>query len=149
MSNNIICSGALFYTLNTNRFLFLYRKNGKRANLWGLVGGTNEGSESPWEGLIREAQEEIGTVPDIVKTIPLETFISSDQHFQFHTYLCIINNEFIPVLNYEHDGYAWVGYNNWPKPLHLGLKNTLSSKINRVKLETVFKMSELFKLPNN
>ena len=142
---NIICSGALFYTLNTKRFLLLYRKNGKRSNQWGIVGGTNEGCETPWEGLKREINEEISISPEILKTIPLETFISSDQKFQFHTYLCVVENEFIPVLNEEHDGYAWVGYGNWPKPLHQGLRNTLNSKINRAKLETVFNMVDLLK----
>lgn len=142
---NIICSGALFYTLNTKRFLLLYRKNGKRNNQWGIVGGTNEGCETPWEGLKREINEEISISPEILKTIPLETFISSDQKFQFHTYLCVVENEFIPVLNEEHDGYAWVGYGNWPKPLHQGLRNTLNSKINRAKLETVFNMVDLLK----
>lgn len=144
MTKEIICSGALFYTLNTRRFLLLYRKNGKRNNQWGIVGGTNEYNETPWEGLKREIQEEIGTVPDIVKTIPLETFVSSDSKFHFHTYLCLIKDEFIPVLNEEHDGYAWVGYGNWPKPLHQGLRSTLISKTNRAKLETVFAMADLF-----
>lgn len=143
--NNIVCSGALFYTLDTKRFLFLYRKSSKRNNQWGIVGGTNESYESPWEGLRREIEEEISVCPDIIKTIPLETFISSDQHFQFHTYLCVIEKEFIPVLNSEHDGYAWVGFDNWPKPLHQGLRNTLSSKINRVKLKTVFEVINLIK----
>lgn len=142
---NIVCSGALFYTLKTKRFLLLYRKNSKRNNQWGIVGGTNEACETPWSGLRREIEEEIGFCPEIIKTIPLETFISSDQHFQFHTYLCVIENEFVPILNEEHDGYAWVGYENWPKPLHQGLRNTLSSKINRVKLETIFNMVDLLK----
>ena len=141
--DNIICSGALFYTLSTNRFLFLYRKNGRKSNLWGIVGGTNETSETPWEGLQREIVEEIGKIPNIIKNIPLETFISNDQKFKFHTYLCIIEEEFIPILNNEHDGYAWVGYENWPKPLHHGLKNTLYSKINKAKLKTVFSMLEI------
>lgn len=145
MIKQITCSGALFYTLKSKRFLLLYRKNGKRSEQWGIVGGTNEGSETPWEGLKREIEEEIGFLPSIKKTIPLETFISSDSHFQFHTYLCVIEEEFIPNLNNEHDGYAWVGFNNWPKPLHQGLRNTLSSKINKAKLETVFKMVDLFK----
>ena len=144
MTKNIVCSGALFYTLKTKRFLLLYRKSSKRSEQWGIVGGTNEAEETPWIGLKREIEEEIGFLPEIKKTIPLETFISSDAHFQFHTYLCVIEEEFIPQLNCEHDGYAWVGFNNWPKPLHQGLRNTLSSKINRAKLETVFKMVELF-----
>lgn len=142
----IICSGALFYTQETNRFLFLHRAKGKRADLWGLVGGTNEGTETPWEGLCREITEEIGDMPEIVKTIPLETFISPDARFHFHTYLCIVKEEFIPQLNNEHNGYAWVSFSKWPKPLHQGLRNTLTSKTNIAKLETVFKMIELLDL---
>lgn len=138
----IICSGALFYTLDTHRFLFLHRTKGKQNNLWGLVGGTNEGTETPWESLKREISEEIGTV-EIKKTIPLETFVSNDDKFQFHTYLCLVENEFIPILNDEHDGYAWVTFTKWPKPLHHGLRNTLQNKTNQLKLETVFKLIEL------
>jgi len=140
--NNIICSGALFYTLDTKRFLFLHRTQGKQSNLWGLVGGTAEDKETPWESLKREISEEIGKI-DIKKTIPLETFISNDSKFHFHTYLCVVEQEFIPKLNKEHDGYAWVTFTKWPKPLHHGLRNTLTNKTNQTKLETVFKLIEL------
>lgn len=138
----IICSGALFYTLDTHRFLFLHRTKGKQNNLWGLVGGTNEGPETPWESLKREITEEIGTT-EIKKTIPLETFISNDSKFLFHTYLCVVDKEFLPVLNDEHDGFAWVSFTKWPKPLHHGLRNTLTNKTNQTKLETVFKLIDL------
>lgn len=140
---NIICSGALFYTLDTNRFLFLHRARSKNSRVWGLVGGTNENTETPWTGLQREVHEEIGFMPEIKKTIPLETFISNDEKFLFHTYLCVIENEFIPTLNQEHDGYAWVSFGNWPKPLHQGLNNTLSNKTNQKKLDTIFKLIHL------
>ena len=139
----IVCSGALFYTLDTNRLLLLHRTQSKQHNVWGLVGGTNEDKETPWEGLKREIQEEIGSLPNIKKTIPLETFVSNDDHFSFHTYLCVVENEFIPKLNNEHDGYAWVSFGKWPKPLHSGLANTLRSKTNQQKLETVFQLIEL------
>jgi len=139
---DIICSGALLYALDTRRFLFLHRTQSKQKDLWGLVGGTNEGTETPWEGLRREIQEEIGTI-SIKKTIPLETFVSNDSKFLFHTYLVVVKNEFIPKLNNEHDGYAWVSFSKWPKPLHYGLKNTLSKKINLSKLETVFQLIDL------
>lgn len=143
MKNKIVCSGSLFYTLDTNRFLFLHRAQGKRNNMWGLVGGTNEGAETPFEGLKREIEEEIGFLPKIKKTLPLESFISSDEQFFFHTYLCIVDTEFIPKLNKEHDGYAWCSFTKWPKPLHHGLRNTLQSKINLRKLETVFQTINL------
>lgn len=139
---NIVCSGALFYSLKTKRFLFLHRTQGRQNNLWGLVGGTNESAETPWEGLQREIEEEIGTV-EIKKTLPLETFVSNDEKFSFHTYVCVVENEFIPTLNYEHDGYAWVSFGRWPKPLHQGLRNTLNNKNNVQKLETVFKLLDL------
>jgi len=139
----IICSGALFYSLDTRRFLFLHRNNGKRKNLWGLVGGTNEDKETPWEGLRREVEEEIGFLPDIIKTMPLETFISNDELFHYHTYICIVQNEFLPKLNFEHNGYAWVSFTKWPRPLHDGVRNTLTSKVNQKKLQTVFEVLDL------
>ena len=143
MNKKIICSGTLFYSLSTKRFLLLHRTQGKHKDLWGLVGGTNEDGETPWEGLQREIEEEIGTVPNIKKTVPLESFISNDQHFYFHTYLCVIENEFIPNLNNEHNGYAWVSFKKWPKPLHHGLSNTLKNKTNIGKLETVIRLVDM------
>ena len=138
----IICSGALFYAKKSKRFLFLHRTQGKQKDLWGLVGGTNEDKETPRSALQREIKEEIGET-SIIKTIPLETFISNDSKFKFHTYLCVIEKEFIPTLNIEHNGYAWVSFNKWPKPLHQGLRNTLSNKVILTKLETVFKLIDL------
>jgi len=142
MKEKIVCSGALLYALDTNRFLFLHRAQSKRSDVWGLVGGKNETAETPFKSLLREIKEEIGDL-EIKKTMPLETFVSTDSKFSFHTYLCIIPNEFIPKLNEEHDGYAWVRFGKWPKPLHQGLRNTLQSKLNLTKLETVFKVIEL------
>ena len=142
---DIVCSGALVYTLDTHRFLFLHRTNGKTSKTWGLVGGTNEGTETPWEGLNREIKEEIGEI-EIKKTIPLETFVSNDEKFKFYTYLCVVEKEFLPKLNNEHNGYAWCSFNCWPKPLHNGLKNTLTNKVNLNKLETVFKVIDLMEI---
>tara|TARA_B100001013_G_scaffold636_6_gene551 strand:+ start:19939 stop:20370 length:432 start_codon:yes stop_codon:yes gene_type:complete len=138
MTQRIIGCGALFYTLNTQRFLLLHRTQSKQSHVWGLVGGTTT-SENPWEGLKREIKEEIGN-QQIVKTIPMETFISNDENFLYHTYLCLVKDEFIPKLNKEHDGYSWVAFGRWPKPLHQGLRKTLQNKTNQTKLETVFKM---------
>jgi len=132
----IVCSGALFYSLNTKRFLFLHRTGNKSNVSWGLVGGTNEHKETPWEGLKREIHEEIGEV-DYKKVVPLESFVSNDNHFFFHTYLIVVDNEFIPTLNKEHDGYAWVSAGKWPKPLHHGLRNTLQNKTIQNKLTTI------------
>jgi 8-oxo-dGTP pyrophosphatase MutT (NUDIX family) len=139
----IICSGALFYSKHTKRFLLLQKARGKHQGTWGLVGGTNELTETPWEGLQREIQEEVGAVPKILKTIPLETFVSNDSVFHFHTYLCVVDNEFMPVLSDEHCAYSWSTVDFAPKPLHQGLRNSLGNKIIRAKLQTIFDVISL------
>ena len=139
----IVCSGALFYAKSTRRFLLLQKSSGKHEGTWGLVGGTNITGERPWQGLQREVAEEIGTIPAILKTIPLETFVSNDRVFNFHTYLCVIKDEFVPVLSDEHQGWAWATIDRAPKPLHQGLRNSFSSKTIRTKLQTVFDLVDL------
>lgn len=108
------------------------------------MGGTTENKETPWEGLNREVMEELGFVPKIIKTIPLETFVSNDAVFHFHTYLCVVEQEFIPVLSDEHIAYSWSTIDYAPRPLHQGLKNSFTNKIIRAKLQTIFDVIELF-----
>ena len=143
VTDKIVCSGALFYAKSTRRFLLLQKSQGKHAGTWGLVGGTNLTGENPWQGLMREVQEEIGHFPEIIKTIPLETFVSNDKVFNFHTYLCVIEDEFIPVLSEEHCAWAWANIDYAPKPLHQGLRNSFTNKTIRTKLQTVFDIVEL------
>jgi len=135
----MIAAGALFYARNTNRFLLLHRTQGKRSQVWGLVGGSQELGETAWECCNREIKEEVGLV-EIEKILPLEKFCTRDKSFEYHTYVCFIEEEFIPNLNHEHDGYAWVTYGKWPNPLHYGLKNTLAKKYNKDKLKTVLEV---------
>jgi len=109
MNDDIVCSGALFYAKSTKRFLFLLRTQGRTSESWGIVGGKKEDFDANnFEALKREIAEEIGVIPPIRKTIPLELFISKDNKFFYHTYLMIIDDEFIPKLNSEHSGWAAV-----------------------------------------
>jgi 8-oxo-dGTP pyrophosphatase MutT (NUDIX family) len=134
--NQVICSGGIFLAKDTRRFLFLLRTQGKTAGTWGLVGGKKEPSDNTaYDALTREIEEEVGKTPAIKKIIPLELFISNDQHFQYNTYVLLVDREFTPTLNEEHSGYAWCDYENYPKPLHQGVKNSFTNKIIRAKLE--------------
>ena len=135
---NIHCAGALFLAQSTQRFLFLERAQGRTAGTWGLAGGKQEPDDATtYDALLRECQEELGFVPEIVKTVPIERYASNDELFYYNTYVLIVAEEFIPKLNREHWGYSWVSYDHWPKPLHQGLRTTLSSKTTRTKLETI------------
>jgi ADP-ribose pyrophosphatase YjhB (NUDIX family) len=143
IKDHIVCSGALFYAKSTRRFLLLQKAQGKHEGTWSLVGGTNHLDETPWQGLQREIVEEIGSMPSIIKTIPIETFVSNDKVFNFHTYLCVVADEFVPILSTEHAGWAWTTIDRTPKPLHQGLRNSFSSKTIRTKLQTVFDLIDL------
>jgi len=137
MEKNIICSGALFYSTSTKRFLLLQRTDFKTRGMWGLVGGQARYTESAFEGLKREIMEEVGETLKFKKVIPLELFTSNDQKFFFNTYLIAVENEFIPKLNKEHSGYCWCNFECWPKNLHAGLRNTLNNKAIKGKLQTI------------
>lgn len=143
VKDRIICSGALFYAKSTRRVLLLQKAHGKHAGTWGLVGGTTINGESPWQGLQREIVEEIGSMPGVIKNIPLETFVSNDSVFNFHTYLCVVENEFVPTLSLEHDGWAWATIDSAPKPLHQALRSSFGNRTMRTKLQTVFDVMDL------
>jgi len=117
-------AGVFFYSTNTNRYLYLLRTDAKNPGNWGIPGGKVEKGETLLEGIVRECQEEIGHFPEDAKLIPIQKFIN--RSFTYHTFFCQVDDEFIPVLNEEHCGYAWVGDNQYPKPLHPGLFNTVS-----------------------
>ena len=147
MENNslteIDCSGALICARNTHRILLLQKKEGKHAGRWGLVGGTNHSNESAWQGLCREINEELGVDPNIKKTLPLERFVSNDSMFKFHTYFCIVDEEFIPKLSNEHVAWGWFSLNSLPKPVHKGLDLSLRNRIIENKIQTILDIVDL------
>lgn len=126
-------AGIFFYSINTHRFLYLLRNDSKYT--WGVPGGKIEKDESLLEGLERECVEEIGHFPNNAKLIPIQKFINNS--FTYHTFFCAVNDEFVPILNNEHIGYAWVGNDQHPKPMHPGLFSTINIDIVKEKLITL------------
>lgn len=127
----IVSAGVFFYSKNTNRFLYLLRNDNKN-NCWALPGGKIELNETLLDGIKRECIEEINFWPNDVKLVPIQKFVNHD--FTYNTFFCEIPNEFIPELNEEHIGYAWVKLENYPKPLHPGLFNLINFDIVQDKL---------------
>ena len=120
--------GVWFYSIATDRYLYLLRNDVKNPGCWGLPGGKVDAGENLQEALTRECTEEIGIWPEAVKLVPIEKFTSIDNKFSYHTFFCLVENEFVPILNNEHYGYSWIKSGVWPKPLHPGLWTTINFK---------------------
>jgi 8-oxo-dGTP pyrophosphatase MutT (NUDIX family) len=127
-------AGIFFYCTSTNRFLFLLR-NDKNGNTWSIPGGKIEKDETLFTGLERECAEEIGYFPENAKLIPIQKFVNNT--FTYHTFFCAVTSEFIPILNYEHSGYAWVDQGLYPKPMHPGLWSTVNIDLVQEKLQSL------------
>jgi 8-oxo-dGTP pyrophosphatase MutT (NUDIX family) len=118
--------GVWFKSQNTGRYLYLLRNDSKHPGAWGLPGGKLEPGETLLDGMKRECVEELGLFPMFHRLIPLETFTSIDSLFEYHTWMCLVSDEFVPTLNDEHLGYAWLDTGHFPKPMHPGLWNTVN-----------------------
>lgn len=129
-------AGIFFYCKNTNRHLYLLRAD--KNPTWSIPGGKLNKDETLLKGLQRECLEEISLWEENWKLIPIQKFVNNST-FVYHTFFCMINEEFIPKLNYEHLGYAWVNIDNYPKPLHSGLFNTINFDVVNEKIKLLIK----------
>jgi len=129
--------GVWFYSLKTGRHLYLMRNDKKYTGHWALPGGKIENDETLIEAITRECTEEMGVMPEYIKLIPVEKFTADRNYFSYHTFFCLLENEFIPDLNHEHTGYAWINSRTIPKPLHPGFWNTIKTKEIYKKLDTL------------
>ena len=118
--------GILFYAQNTQRYLYLLRNDPKHPGTWGLPGGKIDNGETLMQAIQRECCEEMGSMPDYNKLAPIEKFTSADGGFVYHTFFCSVVSEFVPELNEEHVGWAWIASGQWPRPMHPGLWSTIN-----------------------
>jgi len=130
-------AGVFFFSKKTQRYLYLLRTDPKNPTNWGIPGGKIETDETLLEGIARECEEEIGMFPSYAKLIPIQKFVNNS--FTYHTFFCEVDDEFTPELNDEHCGYAWVGDNQYPKPLHPGLFSTVNFDVVQEKLKSLTK----------
>ena len=118
--------GIWFFSRATRRYLYLLRNDTRHPDSWGLPGGKCNRDESLLDGILRECQEELGISFASSKFLPIEKFTSAEGTFVYNTFFCAVDQEFLPTLNDEHQGYAWIDSGVWPRPMHPGLWNTVN-----------------------
>ncbi len=129
--------GTIFVSTQTHRVLLNLRAPYKTHSLtWSLWGGMMEDNEQPKSALLRELEEEMGFVPDIERIYPFDVYQSKDKHFKYYSFVCIVEDEFVPVLNKESAGYCWIDLGQWPKPMHQGAKISFCNEkaIDKIKI---------------
>lgn len=129
--------GVWFYSLDTERYLYLMRDDAKHPGAWGLPGGKVNSGETLLDSIRRECREEMGSMPEYERLVPIEKFTSHDGRFHYHTFYCCVATEFRPQLNHEHLGYAWIDAGTWPRPLHPGLWNTVNFDVIQTKIQQI------------
>ena len=127
-------AGVFFYSSSTKRYLYLLRSD-QRSPTWSIPGGGIDHNETLFEGIARECDEEMKFDIFELKLIPIQKFVNNT--FSYHTFFCEVKEEFMPTLNDEHVGYAWVKEGQYPKPLHPGLFSTVNIDIVLEKLNSL------------
>jgi 8-oxo-dGTP pyrophosphatase MutT (NUDIX family) len=134
-SSAINAVGVWFYSASTDRYLYVMRADRRHANHWALPGGKQNAGESLLQTINRECREELGSMPDCRSMIPLEQFTNDTNSFTYHTFFSAVAREFVPRLNNEHVGYAWINSGCWPRPMHPGLWATVNFDVIQQKLD--------------
>ena len=135
--------GIWFYSVSTCSYLYLLRNDAKHPGSWGLPGGKVESAETLMEGIVRECEEELGSMPEYLRIVPLEKFTTADSRFAYNTFFCSVADEFRPILNDEHIGWAWIASGHLPRPLHPGLWSTVNLESVQDKILTMEKQIQM------
>ena len=74
------------------------------------------------------------------RIVPIELYLSEDRGFEYGTYVCLVEQEFLTTANKT---IAWSDLDHLPKQLHNGLKATLNNMLIRTKIETVLELENV------
>lgn len=74
------------------------------------------------------------------KVVPVELYLSKDRGFEYGTYICLIEQEF---LTQSVNTFCWANIDDLPKNLHSGLKTTLHNNLIRTKIDTILELERI------
>lgn len=117
--------GLLFLSKNTGRVLLIL-ENSK----WTLPTFARNGP------LLDDTKELLSSYSQ-GRILPIELYLSEDKGFEYGTYVCVVDDEF---LHSPSPTICWANLDYLPNQLHTGLKTTLNNQIIRAKIETIMEL---------
>jgi hypothetical protein len=118
-------SGLLFLSKKTKR-IFLILENSK----WTVPTFSRKST------LIEDSQELLDKFSH-GKLLPIELYLSEDKGFEYGTYICLVDKEFLPE---SVSTFCWGEIDNLPGNLHNGLRSTLNNSLIKTKIKTVLEL---------
>jgi 8-oxo-dGTP diphosphatase len=87
---------------------------------WSCAGGALDAGEEPLAGALREASEEVGSIPDHITVLGSTVFSPADD-WSYTTFVVEVPAEFGASMNFETDAVAWDTPDDVERrPLHAG-----------------------------
>lgn len=87
---------------------------------WSCAGGALDEGESPLDGALREASEEVGAIPSDHTVLGRTVFAPADD-WSYTTFVVEVPGEFGASINFETDAIAWDALDEVDqRPLHAG-----------------------------
>jgi len=116
-------AGGIFFANSTGRYLLAFRSaQVNEPHTWGVWGGALDKGETPDSAIRREIREETKYTGEY-ELFPIWVYQKGE--FKYHNYIIMVDDEFEPKLCWETEDFGWFNRDNFPKPLHFGLKAVL------------------------
>jgi hypothetical protein len=74
------------------------------------------------------------------KVVPIELYLSEDKGFEYSTYICLVEEEFLTTAV---ETICWSSLFDLPRNLHTGLKTTLNNNLIKTKIETILELENV------
>lgn len=118
-------AGLLFLSKNTERILLVLEDH-----KWTVPTFPRNSN------LLEDAKELLSTYSQ-GKILPIELYLSEDKGFEYGTYVCLVELEFLTTAS---DTICWASLESLPGQLHSGLKTTLNNQVIRAKIDTIIRL---------
>ena len=126
-------SGVLFVTPQRTMLLLQRSDRVLQPGTWGIPGGAVPEIDgtlamTPLDSALKEVEEEIGFVPHF-EPIGNVVMRDPDSDFRYTTFVALVDEQFKPKLNWEHDDWGWFTIDEafHALSLHPGLESFLES----------------------